>query len=447
MKGIIIAAMVALASSAAAETLELTRQQAVDLALAQNESYQATLLEKERIRGQYIEARAGAFPRLTLDGSYLRTIDLQSSVISMSDDSGNTNRFTLRFGTPHNYQFGLNLYQPIYAAGKVGAAIKIARYGFAYTDERIRAARHDIAATVDAAYLGAVAAREAAQAYREAEELADANLAVVKKLYDQGQVSEYDYIRSQVQAANSRPDRIKAENNFDLAIDRLKNLLALEPGDELIIESAIAEEVIGEFDVEGLITEALASRPELGQSRQMMNIYKKVITIERGGYLPSIGLNSRLQWDSFRDEIGKTSLAGDAWNRSWNIALVLSWPLFSGGETAGRMKQARVNYNQSRYADVQLQRQVRLEVQDAAGRVREAQQRVEALGETVEQAGRGLKISQVRYESGVGTQLELLDAQMALTTARVNRITALHDLAVAVSSLRRAIGREWAPHW
>jgi len=79
--------------------------------------------------------------------------------------------------------------------------------------------------------------------------------------------------------------------------------------------------------------------------------------------------------------------------------------------------------------------------------VNEANQRVEALGETVAQAERGLQIAQVRFQNGIGIQLEVLDAQVALTTARVNRIAALHDLAAAVSALRRAVGREWAPQW
>jgi outer membrane protein len=90
---------------------------------------------------------------------------------------------------------------------------------------------------------------------------------------------------------------------------------------------------------------------------------------------------------------------------------------------------------------------VRLEVIDTWGKVDEARQRVEALGETVGQAERGVEIAQVRFKNGIGIQLELLDAHVALTTARVNRIAALHDLAVSVSELRRVVGREWAAQW
>lgn len=434
-------------TAVSAETIELTREKTVSMALERNETYRAALLEEDRIRGMYIEARAGAFPRLTLEGAYLRNIDLQTSIFSITDDSGKTETSELRFGTPHNYYLALNLYQPLYVAGKVGAAIKIAKYGFKYTEAGIDAARHNAATQADRAYLDAVTAREAEIVFREAERLADSNLAVVKLLYEQGQVSEYDLLRAQVRAANTRPERIAAANQARLALDQLRNVLALDPEDKIVLAEDIDETEVPEFKLETLIAEALAARPELRQSEQMIKINKKLVDIEKSGYKPNVGINSKIQWDSFQDKFSKSSISGNAWFRSWNVALVLNWPIFSGFETVGKVRQARVDYSQSRLQDAQLTRLVRLEVRDALGKVDEANERVGALGETVEQARRGVEIAQVRFKSGVGTQLELLDTQVALTTARVNRISAQHDLAVAVGKLRWAVGREWASKW
>ena len=443
----VVAALLVLASLASAEAIELDRRQAVEMALEQNEAYQSALLEKDRIRGQYIEARSGALPRLTLDGSYLRNIDLQTSFLTMTEDDGTSSKMKLQFGTPHNYSVGLNLYQPLYAAGKVGAALKIAGYGNKLTDAGIIQARHAVANSADQAYLAAVAAREAEEAYREAELLADSNLAVVKQLYDQGQVSEFDYLQAQVRAANSRPNRIAAANRTRLAYDYLRNILALPAETEIKLASTIEKAAMPSLSLEQLTAEALQNRPEMQQSQQMVNINKKLISIASSGYRPNVGINSRIQWDSFQDEFKKVSISGDSWNRSWNVALVLNWPIFNGFETSGKVRQAKVDYSQSRLANTQLVRQVGLEVRDAYGRVEEAGKRVEAIGETVGQAERGVEIAQVRFKNGIGIQLELLDAQVALTTARVNRIAALHDLAVAIGELRRAVGREWDIQW
>lgn len=446
----IVPVLLALAVSTtalAAEPVTLTRESVVQMALERNESYQSAQLEKDRVRGQYLEARSGVFPRLTLEGAYLRNIDLQTSVFTMTDEEGKSQTMQIRFGTPHNYSVTLGLYQALYAAGKVGAAIKIAQYGDHYTEAGIAAARQNVATQADRAYLDAVAARQAEFVYQEAERLADSSLAVVQKLYEHGQVSEFDLLRAQVQASNTRPSRIAAANRARLALDYLRTMLALPPETELVIDSTIVEAPVPELGLDGLVAEALENRPELHQSEQMVNIRKKLITIASSGYRPNVGLSSQMQWTSFKDDIGKTSLASDSWHRSWNVALVMSWPIFTGFETTGKIRQAKVDYTQSQLANSQLVRQVRLEVQDAWGQVNEARQRVGALGETVSQAERGVAIAQVRYKNGIGIQLELLDAQVALTTARVNRIAALHDLAVAVGALQRAVGREWASQW
>lgn len=440
-----LATVLIFAGALSAETVVLTREKAVSLAIERNETYRAAQMEKERIRGQYLEARSGAFPRLSFDASYLRTIDKQTTVISATDSAGERSTTTLQFGEPHSYSAGFTLYQPLYVAGKVGAAIQIAKYGFTYTDEGIRSARHDVVTQADKAYLDAVAAQEAKLVFSEAERLADSNLAVVEQLYEQGQASEYDFLRAQVRAANSRPDRIAADNNARLALDYLRVILALPKGTDIQLQSPINRVTVPELQLEALIDEALRNRPELRQSEQMMKINKKVISIEKGGYKPTIGINSSMKWDGYYPKFSDTRFKG--WTRSWNVGISLSMPIFTGFETKGKVQQAEVDYNQSRLQNSQLNRQIRLEVRDAVGRVEEARERVEALGETVDQAARGYDISQVRYQNGIGTQLEMQDAQVALTQARVNRINALHDLAVAVTELRRAVGREWDDKW
>jgi len=364
-KIVIYLAVLAGTSGAMAQTVALSRTEAVRLALERNEAYQSALLEKDRVHGRYLEARSGALPRVTLDGAYLRNIDMQTSVFSMKDEDGTVRTTTITFGTPHNYSFGFSLYQPLYVAGKVGAALKIAGYGDKYTEAAITAARQNVSTQADRAYLDAVAARQAEKVFREAEHLTDSNLAVVKKLFEQGQASEFDFLRAQVQAANARPERIAAENRTRLAFDYLRNFLALPSDREITVDSAIEQVDVPVLDAASLLAEALANRPELTQSQQQVNINKKLISISSSGYRPNIGISSRIAWDSFKDEFKRFSVAKDSWHRSWNVSLALSWSVFDGFETVGKVRQAKVDYNQSKLANSQLVRQVHLEVQDA----------------------------------------------------------------------------------
>jgi outer membrane protein TolC len=429
---------------ARAETLTLTRARAVQLALERNEAHRQVALEADRVEGLYVEARAGALPSLTLEGEYLRNLELPTSVITLEDTSGQTTKLRTTFGTKNDYRMTLRLRQPLYVGGKVGAALKIAGYGRRLTEAHIETSRNNTATAADRAYLDAVAAQLAMEVYVAAEELADSNLNVVRALYAQGQVSEYDLLRAQVRAANVRPDRIAARNAARLAADRLRALLALTADVALTLDTVLPQQVPARPDRDSLLAEALANRPELHQAAGQVDINRKLISIARAGSRPSLSLSSALQWSGISDDFGPSK---DEWYRSWNASLNLSWPIFTGFAVSGQVRQAKVDLYQSELAQSGLERQVRLDVEQAAGNLEEASERLLALGETVDQALRGVAIARVRYENGMGTQLELLDAEVALTQARVNRIAALHDLAIAQSELRRAVGRPWAPEW
>lgn len=435
----LLALTVALTSSAFAEPLRLDRSTAVQMALERNETHRSVLLESDRVSGRYLEVRAGALPRLTVEGNYTRNLELPTSVIQFGDST-----FETTFGTKNDYRLALKLTQPIYSAGKLGAALKIAGYADRLTKAQIETSRNLTATAADRAYLDAVAAAQSVRVFQDAERLADSNLSVVQTLYSHGQTSEFDLLRAQVDAANARPPRIQAENNARLAEDRLRNILALDPGTVLILDTIIAEVTGPDVPVEALIEEAIENRPELIGSQEQLDINRKLVDIARSGYKPTVSLSSNLQWQGLSDDF---TPAGREWYRSWSASLNLTWPIFSGFEAVGQIRQARVDLHQSELQESSLKRQIRLEVRKAYGDVREAQQRVAALARTVDQAERGVEIAQVRFQNGVGTQLELFDARVALTSARVNKISALHDLAAAVSELRRTAGRPWAPQW
>jgi len=433
-----------LTGPALAANLYLTRWEAVQLALKQNEGHRTVLLEAERVHGLYLEARAGALPSLTLEGEYLRNLELPTSVIRLEDSAGQSTKLRTSFGTKNDYRMTLRLNQPLYVAGKIGAALKIAGYGKELTAARIEASRRNTAAAADKAYLDAVAAGLAVRVFQAAEALADSNLRVVEALSAQGQVSEYDLLRAQVRAANARPDRISTENRARLAHDRLHDALALPPETVLHLDTVLPVLTVPALALDGLLAEAQAQRPELRQGVLNVDINRKLIDIARGNGKPTLTFSSALQWQGLAEDLTPSS---DEWYRSWNASLNLTWPLFTGFGVAGQVRQAKVDLHQSELAQAQLERQVRLEVQSAVADLEDAGERVQALGETVGQAERGVAIAHVRYQNGMGTQLELQDAEVALTAARVNRINALYDLALATSELRRAVGRPWAPTW
>jgi outer membrane protein TolC len=122
--------------------------------------------------------------------------------------------------------------------------------------------------------------------------------------------------------------------------------------------------------------------------------------------------------------------------------LVLSFPIFEGRAVSGRVKQARADYNQSLYLERQIRENVLLAVRSAYMSWQEAVASLKSQKRTIAQAEEGLRIANLRYNNGIGTQLEVLAAQTANTQAKVNYIRAIYDYELAAAGFLRAAGYE-----
>jgi len=123
----------------------------------------------------------------------------------------------------------------------------------------------------------------------------------------------------------------------------------------------------------------------------------------------------------------------------------LSKPLFDGGQARASTRQAEAALEKAQLAAEHVEDAIELEVTQAALAVNAARQKLKTTQATVDQAVEGLRIAQLRYENGVGTQVEVLDAQVALTAARTNNVNAQYDFQVALARLWSAMGHETPP--
>ncbi|MDO9068239.1 MAG: TolC family protein, partial [Deltaproteobacteria bacterium] len=130
----------------------------------------------------------------------------------------------------------------------------------------------------------------------------------------------------------------------------------------------------------------------------------------------------------------------DEWNKNWDLGVSASWPLFDGGSGLGRIKEARANARQLRLAKQQVEDWIRLEVLAGYLTLKASEKAIFSQQLAGEQAQEALKIARARYESGQATNLDVLDAQLALTQAQTNRIQAVHDYLVSLAKLEKAVG-------
>ncbi len=423
----IVIALLNIIGSASARTLTL--DEAVQEALKGNQDYQIARTELEKAEAEIQSATADAYPHLTLGSTYTRNLEVPEIVFGGQ---------TFRLGTENQIDAGLTLKQPIWQGGKVLAAIKIARTYRKYTEEAVHEVEAEVVFNVRQSFLDVILARDVVNVYRDALAAAELNLEIVSKMHAQGVVSEYEKLRAEVEVANLRPQLLQAQNRADLALHALRNFLSLETSDEIELQYSFDSTNVGQVLSLPHITElAIANRSVLRQQDHLKEITRRAVGIAKAENSPKFDFVSQYGWRYQADDFG---LDGENWSPNWTASISMSFPIFNGFSTKASVRKAKVDRQQAEMSYEKMREQVELQVRDAFLRYGEANERLQSQRKTIEQAEEGLRISRIRYQNGIGTQLEILSSESALTLARSNFVQATHDAALAVYRLLRVSG-------
>ncbi len=407
----------ALATPAAAEVLTL--EGALAIAEEHNRDVQKAREYQNWIRGRYVEERAQALPRVEIGGALRRDYDETFYEFSgglFPKDQDTTS-------------YSVSVTQTLFHWGKIAAAIRGANIGVDAGREQLRFYRQAARRAVTEAFYDVILAEEILAIARENLEQRQRHLEEARKKLDLGTATDYDVLAAKVAEENARPGLIRAENAIRTAKKRLLLLLGREEGE---IEVAGTPDP-GEAelpDYERAKTAALARRPEITQQRLLVSGLEQILTIERAGLRPRMDVSGTY---------GRSSLAaGDLEVRpvAWSAALTVSFPIFDGFRTQGRVQQARSDVDTARIELSKLEESVTLQVRVALDAAREAEEILSALRGTVRQAERLREMAEEGFEYGVKTRLDVDDAQVNLVQARANLARARRDHRVAVNDLR-----------
>ncbi|MBD3170779.1 MAG: hypothetical protein GF307_14985 [candidate division Zixibacteria bacterium] len=418
-----------------AVSVTLTIDEALKRAYSHNRTYLQALQEVKKASARIVEARAGAFPVISFAGDYTRNWEPNVFYIAMGDEVQK-----LKIGQDNSWSAGISLTQPIWLGGKVGTALSIAKTYKKYSRQSLVTAYNEVRLEVYRKYYGFILAREMVRVAEKAYDLAKSNRENVDKMFSKGTVSEFDLLRAKVDEANAMPPLIEARSAAKTAEDALKSTLGMELSEDI---NAVEEFKIAEADtilkqpVEYYRSMALKRRSELKELEYTIEMLDKNIRLEKSAYLPSLIFNTNLAWVAQRDDWKLTS---DDWSRSITSSIQLQIPIFEGFGRSAKVKQAHVDKTQSELGYQQLKDGVELEVNNAYGELKKAIENYNAQQKTVEMAREGLRISELRYKNGIGTQLEVKDARTALIRAETNLVNARHGLAVSRAAFEKAIG-------
>ena len=412
------------------DALVLTTETGVRLALEGNERIMMARSERIKADDRAREARADGLPQLGAFVDYDRNWLRPSFVF-------NDQRFSI--GNDNNLTGSLRLTQPLYRGGGIRARLQAARLEAQYAREVERAVRHQVTAEVEAGFYAYLLAAELARVSDLAVLRSRANLEQVRALRAAGQVSEYDLVRARVQVTVVSADSLSAHKEFDKAEVRLKDRLGLDLGREVRVEAEFGRgTALAGVPVDSLVRTGVSRRPEMRQLAQLIEAREREIQVEKAAGRPRVDLVVDGQMQYQEDDLDVSD--GDLWQRSWSTGVRVELPLFDGMRSGARTAQVREETKRLGYEKRQLERGVEREITEAWMDWQEAQAREGARRGAVLQATTGLGVARARYETGAGTQLEILDAQLVLVGAESDLAVAQRDRALAVVELERAAG-------
>jgi outer membrane protein len=432
---------------------ELGLDRAISLALKQNPDLLRAIKEIERTRGQVIEVRAQALPHAGFNSSYNQqdkyllesrgqvTGNQAITVDGVTVGSSRSSFNDINVGDK-TWRVAFEVQQLLYSGGQVQAALKIAKFTEDQSYFQLRDIVDRVIARVRTQFYAVLLNRKLIVVSEENIRLLQDELKDQKNRFDAGTVPRFNVLRAEVAVANAQPDLIRAKNNYLIAQLELSKTLGLEAGNRA--DGKPTFEVVGELrakerplNLQRSLAIAKQSRASLKAQKQVILSEEQQITVAEAGYKPRLDANAGWEFRNSRltDDLSKEV-------NGWYFGVNGTWNVFDGYETKGKVIQAKARLDSARitYADSVLQ--VELEVQRAHNSVIEAKELIASQGKVVEQADEALRLARERLAAGAGTQLEVLDAQVALTTARTTQQQALADYNIAIAELDRATGAD-----
>ena len=412
------------------DVLVLTTEEGVRLALEGNERIMMARSERIKADERAREARADGLPQLGAFVDYDRNWLRPSFVF-------NDQRFSI--GNDNNLTGSLRLTQPLYRGGGIRARLKAARLEAQYARQVERAVRHQVTAEVEGGFYAYLLAAELARVSDLAVRRSRANLEQARALRAAGQVSEYDLVRAQVQVSVVSADSLSAHKELAKATVRLQDRLGLDLDREVsVVAQFRRHSLLAGATADSLVRIGVSRRPEIRQLAQLIRAREREIVVAKAAGRPRIDLVIDGQMQYQEDDLDLTDR--DLWQRSWSTGVRVEVPLFDGMRSGARTLQAREETKRLGYEKRQLVRGVEREITEAWMDWQEAVAREAARRAAVAQATTGLGVARARYETGAGTQLEILDAQLVLVGAESELAVARRDRALAIVELERAAG-------
>lgn len=421
------------AAVASGDTLRLSRNECVEIALQDNPTIRIADLEVKRMDYSKREVLANLFPNIDFQGSFQRTIKLQTISMNMG---GHTQQF--KMGTDNNWNFGFSASMPLVNAA-LWKSIQISDTQILASLEEARASRLDLVNNINKAYYALMLAVASRDVIRQNYEIAKMNADMYAGQFDNGTASEYDVLRSSVQVSNIEPELLQADISVRQCSLQLKMLMGIDNEVAVMPSVALADMKSEMYGYSLGAGRSLDRNTSLRTLDIQTETLRKTLTMRKFAWIPTLAASYNLNWNAMSSG---NALKNQIFNPYSNVALVLQVPIFNGLGRRSAVKQAKLQVQEMEFQRENLVNNLNMQVDLALDNINKQVRQIESSEQGVRQAAKAYEIMQKSFEIGAATYLNLRDSELANTQAQLAYLQAIYNYLVSTSELDTLLGRE-----
>lgn len=443
----------------------ISLDQALEIALSENVSVKVADKEIEKTGYARKGTYAALFPQIDISGNYQRTIKKQVMYMDIdmgsigapgmgpggdgsSGDTGAGDQTSsespmsggLEVGRWNTWSAGVTAAMPIINA-QLWKSIKISSKNIELAVEKARASRLDMVTQVKQAYFAALLSKEAFKVYKEVYENAVKNLEEAQKRYNAQKASELELTRAKTTVANAVPNVYNAESSVILALWQLKAVMGVDLDANIDVEGVLEDWSETMFyDIHQHDSVSLDRNTTMRQLAIQAEQMAETIKLRNYAYIPTLSAAFSFSVNAMTNDF---KFSQYKWTPYSYVGVSLSIPVFSGLKRFNDVRQAKASYQQLQLQTRDTERQLKIAIRQSLNTMETSMKSYYAAKEAVETAQKGYDIAEKSYQLGRGTLIELNDAQLALTQARLGASQAIYNFIVAKAQLEQTIGADF----
>lgn len=421
--------------AAAQDTLTVSLSKALEIAMSESPTIKVANKEIERTDYSKKEKFSALFPSISAAGSYQRALKKQRMFFSIPGMPSNPDGFEV--GQDNTFTGGVSASMPLLSP-TLWASLEMTETDAKLALETARSSKLSLVNQVTKAYYTILLTQDQYSVFKRSYENTAENARIIHNKFKQGTVSEFEWIRADVQVKNASSNLVSAETAVNMSKLQLKMLMGVDMFTALSIEGSLDDFQKNMYgDVLSIDTTALKLNSDLNQFDLKTKQLDHALKIQKSAWWPTLAASFNYQYMSMTNDGSDLNFFPMS-----NAAVQLSIPIFQGGARLYKQKQIKIQLEEMKDQRDNLRRSLEMQALAYLDNIKKAIEKIESNKEGLRQAEKAVAISKKMYEVGSSTYLDLSNSELAYISAGLSYNQSIFDYLSAKSDLEKLLGKD-----